>query len=368
MKKLVSQRQLILILLISVVALKVLFLPSLLAKEIGRDAYIYVLVALLFDFFMLLIFLFVFNKNPDLSFYEILERMFGCVISRLIMLLFFLFFLMKCWGAFVTNFTYLNENLYTSLKWYTYSFPILVIVFFIAKFKVNSLARLVEFFAPVIIIGFLVSLCVGISKADYTNLLPVLENGFFVNLPIIFKYSFWFGDYLIFIVFFGNTKTEKKFNITISITILIGIILIALFFATSYSVFSYNSVCHTNSISDILQFLPSTADIGSFDWVLILVWDMALFLYFAIYTLGVFYAFRQVFVKKFDLITTGGILLVVLILAIIVNFDIELSISLAKQYFWIFSLVVEYGIPILLLAFSPRIKRRIKNDKVPLKE
>jgi len=363
-KKLVSQRQLILILIISLVALKVLLLPSLLAKEIGRDAYIYVLIALLFDFFMLLIFLFLFNKNPDLSFYQILEKMFGCMIARIMMFALFLFFLMKCWGAFVTNYSYLNENLYTSLKWYTYCFPILIIVFFIARLKVNALARLVEFFAPIVIIGFLVSLLVGIRKADYTNLLPILENGFFGNFSIFFKYSFWFGDYLIFIVFFGNTKVEKKFNITISTTILIAIVLIALFFATIFSVFSYNSVSHTNSISDILQVLPSTADIGSFDWVLILVWDMALFLYFAIYILGAFYSFRQTFGKKYDLITTSAILIVVLILAIIVNFDIELSISLAKKYFWIFSLSIEYGIPILLFLFSPMIKRRDKADEI----
>ena len=132
--KLVSTRQLILILIISMVTLKVLFLPSLLAKDVGRDSYFFVLSMCLFDLAVLFMLLFVFYKNPDLSFIEILNKMFGKVIAKIIMFLFLLFFISKCCGIFQANFSYLNENLYSSLRWYTFAFPILITIFFIASF------------------------------------------------------------------------------------------------------------------------------------------------------------------------------------------------------------------------------------------
>ena len=235
MKKLVSVRQLILILIISMVTLKVLFLPSLLAKDIGRDSYLFMLLMLVLDFLVLLTLLFIFNKNPQLSFFEVIQKMFGKVLAKIIMFLFFLFFLLKSWATFQTNLSYLNENLYTSLEWYIFAFPILITVFYIASFGVNSLARLVEIVAPIIIVGFIGSFAVGLFRADFSSLLPVMEKGFFTHIPTIFRYSFWFGDYMIFIVFFGNVKEEKGPIKKISISIIVSIILVVFFVCVGYN-------------------------------------------------------------------------------------------------------------------------------------
>ena len=77
--KLITVRQLIFIFIVSMVTLKVLYLPSLLSKDIGRDAYIFVLLFLLFDFVVLIFLLMLFNKYPNLSFFEIIEKfIFSC--------------------------------------------------------------------------------------------------------------------------------------------------------------------------------------------------------------------------------------------------------------------------------------------------
>lgn len=362
MKKLVSTRQLIFILIISLMALKFLYLPSLLAKEFANTSFIFVFIMLVLDFLVFLILLYLYNKNPNLSFFDLLKKIFGSVIARVIMFLLFIFFFLKCWGIFQTNFSYLNENLYTSLKWYVFSVPILITVFFIAKFGVNSYARAVEFLLPIIFIGFVISLCVGINRADFSNLLPLTNFNFGAKLGGIFKYSYWFGDYLIFIVFFGNVKEDKNFNKKVSITFIVSIFVVTLFVAVSYAVFSYNAVSHTNAISDIIHVLPSTSDIGSFDWVLILIWDMNLFLYFALNCLGAFYSFRQAFFKKWQGAVIFGILFLVFILSLLSNFDIIFAINLAKNYFWYFCIPIQYGLPVLLLIFSYKVKRRKANE------
>ena len=356
MTKEVSTRQIILILIISLATLKVLYLPSLLANGVGRDSYIFVFVMLMLDFFCLLIFIFLLNKNRDLSLVEILEKMFGKVFSKIILFLLMIFFLLKAFGLFQTNFSYLSENLYSSIKWYTFSVPILVAVFFIVLYGSNVLARLSEVFAYFIVIGFFVALVVGVPKADYTNLLPVLESGVIAKFENIITFSFWFGDYLIFIVFFGKIKLNRKFCVKVSTIAFVAILFITFFIATSYSLFSYNSVSHTNSISDFLQVLPSTSDTGSFDWLLILVWDIALILdtCYSIYCAD--FCFRGAFLIKRNYFSVALMLVAIFIPSIMINFDINTGINFVKDFASYFCFGLEFGLPLLMLIFSFRLK------------
>lgn len=361
-KKLVSTRQIVLILIISMVALKVLLLPSLLAKDIGRDAYLFVFIMCTIDICVLCLLMFVFYRNPDLSFVEILNKMFGGILTKIIMFLFLLFFVLKCCGIFQANFSYLNENLYTSLKWYTFAFPILITIFFIASFGVNSLSRLVEVFAPVVIVGFVICLLVGLFRADFSSLLPFMQNGFILPFKQMFRYSFWFGDYILFIVFFGNIKPEKKQFSKIIISLIIAVIVVSLFLAVSYSLFNYNSVTHTNAISDTLQLLPSISDIGSFDWIMVLIWDICLFLYFTLNVLAAFYCFRMVFFKKYQMLAVFTILAAVLIICMVINFDIITTINIVRNYLCYYSIFMQYIMPVILFLFSFKIKKTVLMD------
>lgn len=363
MKKLITVRQLVLILIVSLLALKVLYLPSLLSKQIGRDAYLFVLMFLLLDFLVLIMFVYMFNKHPDLSFYDLIKNIFGTVIAKIIMFIFFAFFFIKCWGVFQSNFNYLNENLYTNLNWLTFSLPILVAVLYMSKFGVNAAARLAELVVPIVIFGFLLSLTVGLFRADFSFLLPIMENGF-SGFSTVFQFSFWFGDYVIFIVFFGNVKQEKNQNKKILFTILISIVFVAFFIAVVFAVFNYNTVCHSNAISDMLQITPSASDIGSFDWVLILIWDAALFLYFTFNSLGAFYCFRQTFFKKWQLLSISLILVSILGLNLFTNFDINTSVTIIKSYLWYFCFFAQYILPFVIFLFSFKLKRRALNAKV----
>ncbi|MBQ9792513.1 MAG: GerAB/ArcD/ProY family transporter [Clostridia bacterium] len=367
MKKLVTVRQLILILIVSMLTLKVLYLPSLIAKDIGKDAYLFVFSFLMFDFIVLLLLLYLFNKNPNLSFYEILKNIFGTVLSKIIMFIFFAFFFAKCWAVFQSNYNYLNENLYSSLNWLVFSVPILFVVLYMSKFGVNSAARLAEIFVPIVIAGFLFSLFVGTTKADFTELLPFLEKGFFTQFPKFFKYSFWFGDYIIFIVFFGNVKQEKKQNLKITLSILITIFLTTFFISVVFATFKNNAVCHSNAISDMVQVLATGSDIGNFDWVLILIWDIALFLFFMFNSLGAFYCFRQTFFKRWQLLSISIILLGVFLLNVFNNFDIHNGIIFMQGIASYFIIFAQYILPVLIVFFWFVLKRR-KNAKVYLEK
>ncbi len=363
MQKTVTTRQLIFILVISVLTLKVLFLPNVLATNIGRDGYIFLFFMLFMDFLVLLMLLYLMNKYKDKTFYEMLESMVGKIGAKIIMFLLFLYFLTRCWTRFQTSFIYLNENLYTSFDWYIFAFPILIVVVFCVMQGIKAFARLSEFFVPVIIFGFLVAFIVGVVRADFTNALPFLENGLNFMLSS-HKYSLWFGDYLILILFFGRVKMDKKFNLKVILSMLSLILIIATFYAVFYFTYNYNTVCHINAISDIMQFLPSVSDIGSFDWILILIWDIALFLDLTLNTFAAVFAFSQVFTKKGSAIVATIILLVILLINYLLNFNVFMSMLIFRDYLWYYNVLVQGGIPLLLFIIG--LCKRRKKDEVPV--
>lgn len=360
MKKMVTTRQLLFILAVSILTLKVLLLPNVFASNLGRDGYLMLLFIFLCDFLVLLMFLFLMNKYKDMTFEELLQYIFGKTISKIIMFLLFLYFVMQGWNRFQTNYVYLDDNLYTTLSWYTFAFPIVIVSLFCLKQGLNAYGRLCEFFMPIVLFGFIVTIIVGVFRADYTNALPFLENGVgFVKNA--YKYSAWFGDYMFLIIFFGKVKCDKKFNLKVLIFVAIMFLLVVLFHALFYFTYGNNTICHTNAISDIMQFLPSVSDIGSFDWILILVWDIALFLDLTLNVISGMYCFGAVFTKKCSAIIAGIIYCGIIILNYLMSFNVYLTIFYAQTYLLPFIIFVQGGIPFVVFIFG-LIKRRKQNE------
>lgn len=366
MQKKITTRQLLLVITLSILTLKVLFLPNVLATNFGRDGYIFLFVLLVVDFGTLLIFIYLINKYKDMTFVQILEKFFGKVIAKIILVLLFLYFIINIWTRFQTNYIYLNENLYTSLNWYTFAFPIIVVVLFCLKQGLNAFARLSEFFVPIIIGGFIVALIVGVIRADFSNALPILQNGLEM-FKLTKQYPLWFGDYMFFIAFFGQIKVEKGFNKKVILWTLGVIASITLFDAVFYFTYNYNSVCHTNAISDIMQFLPSVSDIGSFDWILIMIWDVALFLDLTLSALASMYCFKNAFTKKGELIVAGIVLLLILLFNYLITFNVYLTINIAQNYLWIFIALMQVALPLIMLIFAlfKNKKKEVNKNEVP---
>ncbi|NCB48646.1 MAG: hypothetical protein EOM55_03400 [Clostridia bacterium] len=363
MKKFISTRQLTMVLILSMIGLKVLVFPNLISQELGRDSYIFVFFMMSLDFAVLLTFLFLKSKFKDMTYNELLEYLFGKFVSKIIMFCFFAYFLNRCCAIFETNFVYLNENLYTNFNWFSFSMPILVVIVLVSLQGVNAFARTCEIFVPLIILGFIVSIIIGSVQTDFTNLLPFMEKG---ALQDVFKFDFWFGDYLIFMVFFGDLKVEKRTNLKICTGVIISILLATSVIAVFYAKFNNSVVCHSNAISDLIQASPSMSDIGSFDWILILIWDMVLFLLLSLNILGAYYTVRQILSKINPVIALLVIALIVFAIVYFNNFDIFFAIDFNLKYFKYPLLFIQYVIPALI--FIVALFRRRKKDEVSVEK
>ena len=360
MKKEITTRQLIIMLVISLFALKVLLLPNLMARNMQRDIYIFLFLLCMLDFGVLFVLLKLMQKYPDKTFSEIIKQAFGEHISRIIMLLLMLFFFAKCCGVFQSCYVYLNENLYSTYSWLTYSLPILIVLIMVLNNGIMAFARLAEMCFAILVIGFGAASFVGLIRADFTNLLPILENGAskFASLP---TFAFWFGDYLVLIPFFGRVNIGKDFVKKTTISVFVAIVAITVFYMVAYARYSYNIIGHTNSISDILQVQPSSSDIGNFDWVLILIWDICLFLYFALNLICASYSFQSAFVKMKQTYVSIILCVAIFLVNYFLQFNIYIFVNLAQENLLYYSIAIEYVLP-LIVFFGTNYRKRRKNE------
>ena len=93
--KQLSNHQVGVILSLSIISLKILIFPAVIGRYSLNNCYISVAISLLVDFLFVLLLLYVMKKNPNLTFFKILENKFGVVVAKITGVMLGLFFLLK---------------------------------------------------------------------------------------------------------------------------------------------------------------------------------------------------------------------------------------------------------------------------------
>ena len=358
--KRVSSRQLRFVLLLSVVTLKLLFLPSLLYQQCKNSAWVAALCFFTIEIIFLSSFLTISIKNPDMTFYNMLDKMFGKVIAKIFVFIYFVYFLFKAYLTFHGNFIFLSKNFYDNLEWYIYAIPLLFVAGYVAYSGIKSVVRMAEIFFPIIIFSAVIAVLWGLFDVDLTNTLPIFDGGFAETILPINKYVMWFGDSIVFLIFMGNVQYEKKSRLKIILSVLGVCLFVSFFILLFISMFGNNAVNHKNAISDVVQILPTNSDLGGFGWILTLIWDMALFVYFSILIFATNDLFRNVFYKKYSWITIVIISCLVLGLTMLIGFDVQKMIDFVTTFCVYPALIIQYVIPTIFLIFLFRLKERKK--------
>ena len=166
---------------------------------------------------------------------------------------------------------------------------------------------------------------------------------------------------MVLIPFFGKIKLEEGACKKIIISIAISGLLLVAFYAVIYARYSYNIISHTNSISDILQVQPSSSDIGNFDWVLILVWDICLFLYLCLNTISASTCFKEAFYPIKQIYVSMFLCVAIFLVNFFLQFNIYSFVNLAEGPLVYYSLAAQYVLPVILFVFA-LLKKRRKNE------
>lgn len=266
MTKTISARQLSLLGFVSTFALKLTILPSLLYGEIGVDALLLVCFSLAFDFIEFFVIYYLLKRNENISFATFLEKTFGKVFGKVILLCFFAYFFFKFLILAIAGFDYARFAIFKNAPLFLFLFIILAISSSLVLFKSKAIGRTAEFFYPIIAFFFILFFFVAILTASLQDLRPLLTSGAGAFFSTYFKFLVVGGNYIFMLFFMGKIKFGEKPLKTLVPHLLFGVGVVIIFFCLYYSIFRFTAVAHRNAISELIQFVPLPSILGDFNW------------------------------------------------------------------------------------------------------
>lgn len=358
----ISARQTGIIIFLTILANKILLLPSIMYQETKADSIFGILGIFFVELLILSIFLYVKLKFPNENLQEILQKKIGHFCAKLIIFIFLIFFLFKTMLTYSVIYVYLKDLVYQD------EFGFLAIVCFLPVVNhgvicgLRSISRTFELFFYLVIAGIL--FCFGI--AFFTEIsMPV----FFTANPLTifntsFKYLFSFGDYLALFVFIEKINLKKNDVKKFLRFVILGILIVSSIFVIFYAKYQITAFMHNNALADLLVFSVQFNAIGRLDIVAML----------TIMTLGLFqleifqYAFCESFSMVFTKLNNKFAIAVFDILFFVIYFILigkyELMINFTTSYLCYFSLLSNFLLPFIIFAVSFSKNKRIKNKGV----
>ena len=252
-----------LILCLTTISLKFLVFPSVFANYAGKDLYFAVFIGLMLDLSFALLMLYVLKQNPHLTFYELIKRAFGTAFASVLAFCLFLYFFLR--GVLVVKeiHNYFNETLFENIKWIMFVIPLFALTMFIMLKDFQSLGRTIQFFMPLMVLALLFTILVPASEADFTNVLPLFENGVKNTFNAVLRCSFTFGDYLVLFILMGKINYTKSTNKKVLICLGVTYALVVLFYVVFASVFGDIGINHSLALSDLLLYTNIITDTGT---------------------------------------------------------------------------------------------------------
>lgn len=359
MKRIIDTKAIIAVLALNFTALKMMFLPSICSAELNKNGFTSVLFMMLLEVGVVAIFIYLSHKS-DQTFYEFLCSTFGKVIAKIITAIYFVYFLINTFAIIQSFYLFLTENLYSKLVWIEYILPIFIMLYFVCSSTLEGVSRLIQCFFPFIVLCVFLSLLLGAINCDYSNILPLFEGGYKNGIKI-FNFSYWFGDAIIMVLFFGKISKTKSYK-PIIISVAIISVIVSFFFLVFYCIYESNALNNKEAIVDILKILPQNSDIGNITWLVTIIWQIVVMIYICLQTFATKVFFENLFCIKNPNISLSIILALILAGLFVVNFDMSKVLILLIDYAKYLAIAVQYVLPLGFLLFSFKKQKDISKE------
>ena len=318
MTKELTGRQAIILIAISVCATKFFILPSNLTARAGQDAIYMMILFILAEFllFMVLVQISYLNKNKSL--YELLQEAIGTIATKIVFVVLFIFFTAKLCINIIETYTFFLGTLYDELSPILYFFPLALLVFYMTSIGLKTIGRSAEMLWVFVFLGIALIVAVAVPSVDFSYMLPIFENGTQSAQEAIFKNSMWFGDYFVYLFFFGKIDFRKNYVKKIAIIVGVTVLTIVFFIILFHCAFPYTAGMRHYAISDISQQSSRIATVGKIDWLVVVVWTFAsiiqtvIFSYCAEESLSKIFKIKQKYVSSLIFIGVLGVVLFLL--------------------------------------------------------
>ncbi len=361
MTKQLNTRQICLFFIAFLPISKLFTLPSVLATFANEDMWISAILNSLLDLGTLIALIFV-CKRANTNFYGMLEHVFGKIGAKVIVGLYFVYFMLKAILPINEQKDYVEFTLYTLLPTTFYFFPFFIVALYCCTKKLRVIGRVADIMWIVTLTGVSLLFVLSISNTNFTAILPVGANGLTNILKGSFNGISWFGDSLYMLFFVGEFTYKKKDGIKIILSYIAGILIVVFFMIIFYCIFT--SIAHRQrfALTEISKYTTVINNTGRFDYLGILMILLSNFfalstpLYFGARTLEYICGF-----KKSWIATT-----------IVVTIQFAISVFLYQYFYSIEKFIVNYAsyffllmanvLPILTLLLTIKRKKEYKYE------
>jgi spore germination protein KB len=363
-RMMISNQQLMALIVISTVGTSSLYAPSSLSHYADRDAWFLVLIGILGGALNLLVFLQLNKLYPDKSLIAICTHLLGRLGGGLLAVIFILYFMdVSSWVLReFAQFFVIALNPMIPQNWYLL---IGIIMCAYAVFHgVEVISRVAFMIFLITIVTFLVIYLLLIKEYHFDYLLPVLENGFTGPLKGTIVVVSWFGDLMFISMVLNHVKRSKQtVHYAVAGVIISGIFLMMAVIGCSVVFGGKATSSFTYPIISLIQNIQLFRNIERLDAILIAIWVMSSFVKITVY----FWSSLQALTECFRL-SNPRLFIIPLAIGIVISSKykvwglIEMSSFYDKQA-WYFVLF-QFVLPVLLLV-GAAIKHQTSSEDKP---
>ena len=359
MKQTINIRQCGIILIMCIFANKLLLMPSLLYTNVKADG-IFVTAILFLIELAIIPLIFLLKKHfPKQSLYEILKSRTGVIFTKLIYMLLLIFFLFKIILVFSITYVYFKQQIYKDEIIWIALISILPVINHSVANGIRPLARTMEIFFALVLIGFLA--CLGFSL--FTNIeLPYMFlsdiQSFFGTM---YKHLFSFGDVIFLFLILDKIEIKEGEEKKLYHYAILGFILIIMLYFLYYGKYQVTSFMHNNALADILVFSVQFNAIGRLDII-----AMITILFITIFQLEIFsYGFSDCFLHIFPKLNNIYSIIVFDITFLILYYFFlgKYEIMINSTLTWLPVLAVIINVIFPLILFVIYLVKRSKNEE-----
>lgn len=271
-----TNRQIGVMISLSIVSLKLFIFPSLISGYSQNNCYISVLISLFVEFLFILLILWIMKKNPTKSLFEILENKFGKLFTKILAGVLTIFFLGKSLVATKEIQNFLVQLLFEHISWWKFALPLLALILYVLNKSFRTMARSVQLVYMFVFAGAVITLILPIQEFKLVNLMPFMADGFSPIIKGVFHTSFHFIDFFVLLILMGRVKYSKSTAKSIIKYTLFTYIFILAYFVIYVGLFGTILVNEGLLVSDIPLYSNFPATNGRLEWLSLIIWSIVL--------------------------------------------------------------------------------------------
>ena len=350
----VKPSQIGLIMLTVITGSKFLSVPASVAAFAGRDGWLSMIILFALDLLVLVCLLWSVRLNTnDKNLNDILENCLSPVGARIIYALLFLFSTIRQLDLMSATQKVFSATLTLRTNWPGFALPLIALSVFVVILGFRSLARVAEFIAGWVFFAAVAMLLFSLSKTDFTELLPILANGFTPVGTGALNHTFFFTDSLFIIFLLSRIKKERKMFRSPITAFLIGAVITILLYVVFYALFGDIAWLQDSAMPKVSQFNTTLTSNGRLDWLTVVIWLAAIFIkiilffFCSVYSIAGFFRCKENQLHPLFLVFYSLLLLMLPLLLPVEAFTNDFFVLGAGKFIlWIVQYLLPFSLPV----------------------